>query len=77
MSDRRRTVLTTRKAQLDELKEARFAEIARLVSEALEPRLEQLVEAKVAKAMADLAERQAHTGDRECATSGLPNLART
>lgn len=58
MSNRRRATVTTRKAQLAELKDERFAEIARLVTEALEPRLEALVEVKVAKAMADLAERQ-------------------
>ncbi|MHC4509535.1 MAG: hypothetical protein ACYTAO_11345 [Planctomycetota bacterium] len=58
MSNRRRAVVATRKSQVAELKDARFADIARLVSAALEPRLEALVEAKVVKAMADLAERQ-------------------
>jgi hypothetical protein len=58
MSERRRAVVATRKAQVAELKGERFADIARLVSEQLEPLIARLVEAEVAKAMADLAERQ-------------------
>lgn len=58
MSERRRAVVATRKAQVAELKSERFADIARLVSEQLEPLIERLVKAEVAKAMADLAKRQ-------------------
>jgi hypothetical protein len=71
MSNRRRTEVVTRKAQLTDLKSERFTEIARLVTEALEPHIEALVEAKVAKAMADLAARQhraaQHQEDQQCA----------
>jgi hypothetical protein len=61
MSERRRAVVATRKAQVAELKQERFADIARLVSESLEPLIARLVEAEVAKAMADLAERQSRS----------------
>ncbi len=52
MSERRRAVVATRKAQVAELKGERFADIARLVSEQLEPLIERLVKAEVAKALA-------------------------
>ena len=58
MSDRRRAVVATRKAEVAELKDARFAEIADMISTRLEPRIKQLVTVEVAKAMADLAKRQ-------------------
>lgn len=58
MSDRRRVVVATRKAEVAELKDARFAEIADMIARRLEPRIKLLVEAEVAKAMANLAERQ-------------------
>lgn len=58
MSDRRRAVVATRKAEVAELKDARFAEIADMIASRLEPRIKQLVTVEVAKAMVDLAERQ-------------------
>ncbi len=58
MSDRRRAVVATRKAEVAELKDARFADIADMIAGRLEPRIKLLVTAEVAKAMADLAKRQ-------------------
>jgi hypothetical protein len=55
MSERRRAVVATRKAQVAELKGERFADIAQLVSKSLEPFIAQLVKAEVAKAIADFA----------------------
>lgn len=58
MSDRRRAVVATRKAEVSELKDARFADIADMISKRLEPRIELLVKVEVAKAMVDPAKRQ-------------------
>ena len=65
MSDRRRTMVATRKAEVAELKDARFAEIADMIARRLEPRIKLLVEVEVAKAMVDLAERQSRS-DAPC-----------
>ncbi len=65
MSDRRRAVVATRKAEVAELKDTRFAEIADMIAGRLEPRVKLLVEAEVAKAMANLAERQSRS-DAPC-----------
>ena len=66
MSERRRAEVVTRKVRLDTLRNERCAEIARLVCESLEPYILQMVKAEVAKAMADLAERQ-HKAAQQCA----------
>ena len=58
MSDRRRAVVATRKAEVAELKDARFAEIADMIAERLEPRIKLLVQVEVARAVTDLAKRQ-------------------
>ena len=58
MSDRRRALVATRRVQLDELKSERFADIAREVSERLEPLIERLVKEQVSKAMVDFTDRQ-------------------
>ena len=58
MSNRRRVEVVTRKAQLNSLRNERCADIAQLVCDSLEPHIVQTVKAEVAKAMADLAERQ-------------------
>lgn len=54
MSDRRRAVVATRKAEVAELKDARFAEIAGMIAERLEPRIKLLVKAEVTKAIVGL-----------------------
>jgi hypothetical protein len=54
MSGRRRAVVATRKAEVAELKDARFAEIADMIAGRLEPCIELLVKAEVAKAIAGL-----------------------
>jgi hypothetical protein len=58
MSDRRRAVVATRKAEVSELKDARFAEVANMIAERLKPRIKLLVQVEVARAMVDLAKRQ-------------------
>lgn len=65
MSDRRRVVVATRKAEVAELKDARFAEIADMIAMRLEPRIKLLVKIEVAKAMVDLAKRQSRS-DAPC-----------
>ncbi len=57
MSDRRRVVVATRKSEVAELKDARFAEIADMIAGRLEPRIKLLVQVEVARAMTDLAKR--------------------
>lgn len=57
LSNRRRAEVVTRKAQLAELKEAHFADMARQICASLEPYIEQLVKDQVSKAMMDFAER--------------------
>ena len=66
MSDRRRAVVATRKAEVAELKDARFAEIADMIAGRLEPRIKLLVQVEVAKAITDLTKRQsaARYGER-------------
>jgi hypothetical protein len=58
MSDRRHAVVATRKAEVAELKDARFAEIADMISKRLEPYIKLLVEVEVARAITDLTKRQ-------------------
>ncbi len=62
MSDRRRAVVATRKSEVAELKDVRFADIADMIAGRLEPRIKSLVEVEVAKAMADFAKRQPRSG---------------
>jgi hypothetical protein len=58
MSNRRRAVVATRKAQVAELKDARFADIADMIAMRLEPRIKLLVEVEVARVVRDLAKHQ-------------------
>lgn len=57
ISNRRRAEVVTRKAQLVELKEERFADMASQICASLEPYIEQLVKDQVSKAMMDFSER--------------------
>jgi len=65
MSDRRRAIVATRKAEVAELKDARFAEIADMIAGRLEPRIKLLVEVEVTKAIVDLTKRQSQS-DAPC-----------
>ena len=70
LSNRRRTAVVTRKAELAQLKEVHFAELAQAISGLLEPHLAKLVEAEVNKAMYNFAARQLDASKPAVPTEG-------